>query len=302
MHMEFVRRSLPLAVLAALFAACTSDSGGAGTLRVELNGEEASREGFPVGEGEDQIAFADGYTVQFDRVLVSFASFELRGADGEVASLSADPIVVDLHTGTPEAWVFEDVPARRWEDVRYTYAAPTAETRAVGAIAQADIDAMIQNGYAMLVSGTAMSSDAQAYPFELGFEFVVDNTRCVSGTDETDGLVIPNGAVVDSELTIHFDHLWFDTYAFDDAELRFEAWAAVAPANGPITLDTLAQQSLSDLRDRQGMPIERDGTPLVYNPGPLNLAANNLREYTVAAATTTGHFNGEGHCDYTLRQ
>jgi hypothetical protein len=31
----------------------------------------------------------------------------------------------------------------------------------------------------------------------------------------------------------------------------------------------------------------------VFEPVPLN-----LRDYVIAAATTTGHFNGEGHCDY----
>ena len=39
---------------------------GAGTVRVTLSGEEASREGFPVGD----IAFVDGWRVDFDRVLV----------------------------------------------------------------------------------------------------------------------------------------------------------------------------------------------------------------------------------------
>ncbi|MEM9731402.1 MAG: hypothetical protein AAF997_22705, partial [Myxococcota bacterium] len=105
--------------------------------------------------------------------------------------------------------------------------------------------------------------------------------------------------VVNAEVTVHLDHFFFDTYASDDARLRFEAWAAVAGEDGVITLDDLASQSLSDLRDRNGDPIvDGEGLPVVYDPGPLEIAGSNLRDYTVAAATTTGHFNGEGHCDY----
>jgi hypothetical protein len=51
-----------------------------------------------------------------------------------------------------------------------------------------------------------------------------------------------------------------------------------------------------------GMPIvDGEGNPVVYDPGPLVLSERNLRGYVKAAATTVGHFNGEGHCDYVLQ-
>lgn len=281
-------------------AGCDSSSG-SGEVRVELSGEEAAVQGYPVGSSEDQIAFADGFTMQFEKVLVAIEGFELSGADGGSASLDADAIVADLHLGEPEAWVFTNVPSRRWEDVRYVYASPTAQSRNVNGVAEADLDAMIDGRYALWITGTA-SDGTEEYPFDLRFENLrVINETCVNGLDETDGLVVPNNAVVGAEVTVHLDHLFFDTFATDEALLRFEPWAAVAGGDGVIKLEDLESQSLSDLRDRNGDPLlDGEGHPVVYDPGPLSLPVNDLREYVIAAATTTGHFNGEGHCDYVV--
>jgi hypothetical protein len=287
--------------LGGVTAGCDSSSGSSGEVRVELSGEDAAVQGYPVGSGEDQIAFADGFTLQFEKVLVAIEGFELAGIDGSQAGLDADAVVADLHLGEPEAWVFAGVPSRRWEDVRYVYAPPTVESRNVNGVAQADLEAMVDGSYALWIAGTA-TDGTEEYSFDLRFEdFRVIAEACVNGLDETDGLVVPNNAVVNAQVTVHLDHLFFDTFATDEALLRFEPWAAVAGEDGVITLEDLESQSLSDLRDRNGDPLlDGEGDPVLYDPGPLSLPANNLREYVIAAATTTGHFNGEGHCDYVV--
>ena len=290
---EYLGRSV---MLMALLAGCGSEDG-TGTLELRLSGEEASRQGFPVGSGEDTIAFADGYTLEFTKVLVSIAEVELRDADGASAGLGADSVVADLHLGEPVAWTFEGVPAQRWVDVRYRYAPPPADARALGDVAAADVDRMRAAGASLLIAGSA-TDGVETYPFELLFDGEVQMSRCESGIDETDGLVIPQNGVVQAELTVHLDHLFFDTYADDEADLRFEAWAAAIGDDETITLDDLATQPLADLRDRSGQPIVEDGVQVVYDPGPLDLERNDLGAYVRAATATTGHFQGEGHCDY----
>jgi len=293
-----------LCVLSCLLVGCGSDgsSGSSGEVRVDLSGEEASVQGYPVGSGDDEIAFEDGFTVQFDKVLVAIERFELRGSDGSEASLDADPIVADLHLGEPEAWVFDGVPSRRWDDVRFLMAPPTDQSRAVNEVTSEDLQVMVDGGYSMWIEGTA-SDGSETYPFDLRFtDLSVLSEACQNGVDETDGLVVPNNAVVNAQVTIHLDHLFFDTYATDEALLRFEPWAAVAGDDGIITMDDLETQPLADLRDRDGAPLlDGEDNPVVYDPGPLVLPSNNLREYVHAAATTMGHFNGEGHCDYVVR-
>jgi hypothetical protein len=292
-----------LLVVGWLMDGCGSDgnSDSSGEVRVNLSGEEASVQGYPVGTGDSEIAFEDGFALQFDKVLVSLESFELRSSDGDDANLDADPVVVDLHLGEPEAWVFESVPSRRWDDVRFMMAPPTANSRAVDDISSEDLQTMIDGGYSMWIAGTA-SDGLDAYPFDLRFsDLRVQSEACHNGVDDTDGLVVPNNAIVNAQVTIHLDHMFFDTFATDEARLRFEPWAAVAGEDGIITLEDLQTQPLADLRDRNGDPlVDGEGNPVVYDPGPLLLSANNLGEYLHAAATTMGHFNGEGHCDYVV--
>jgi hypothetical protein len=291
-------RIAALLSLALSLAACADNasSSGTGSVRVVVSGEEASRSGYPVGSGEDTIEFADGWTLEMRKVLVSFTDFQLRAADGDGAAVDADPVVADLHLGEPELWSFEQVPARRWDRVGYRYAPPTSESRAANDVSEADIGRMIDGGYSLLIEAVAMKDD-QAIELEYGFDMEVVHSRCVNGLDETDGLVVPTNATVDAQITVHLDHLFFDSYATDEADLRFDAMAAVA-MNEKVTLDDLAaQDNLSDLSNAQGDPLD-----VAYDPGSVfDPVPEDLREYVKAAATTTGHFNGEGHCDYELR-
>jgi hypothetical protein len=289
-------RHAALFFLLAQLAACAdnSTSYGTGEVRVAISGEEAARSGFPVGSGEDEIAFVDGWTLAIDKVLVSLTDFELKAADGDDAVVDADPVIADLHLGEPELWRFDGVPARRWDRVGFRYAPPTRGTRAANDVSDEDIERMADAGYSLLIEAVA-SKDGQDIELEYGFAFEVRHTHCVNGQDETDGLVVPTNATIDAQITVHLDHLFFDTYASEDAQLRFDPMAAMA-MDGVVTLDDLAAQTnLSDLVDAAGEPLD-----LAYESGStFDPVPDDLRDYVIAAATTTGHFNGEGHCDYT---
>jgi hypothetical protein len=284
------------AALCALhLGACSgSDRGAPGTLTVHGSGEDAARSGYPVGEGGGAIAFADGWTLDFTAVIVSLTDFSLRTADGDDAQLDAQPVVADLHLGEPELWRFAELPARRWDRVGFRYAPPADDVRLAGDVDEDALALMIARGYSLLVRATAARGE-RAVDLELGFPFEVDLARCVNGLDDTDGLVVPEGGAAEAQITVHLDHLFFDSYARDDAALRFEPMAAVAPEDRPLTLEDLAaQDNLSDLRDATGDPLD-----LAYDSGSaFDPPPSDLREYVIAAAATTAHFNGEGHCDY----
>lgn len=156
--------------LASLTACEGNDSAsGTGTVRIAISGEEASREGYPVGSGEDEIAFADGWTLEMRKVLVSFTDFELRSADGDDAAVAADAVVADLHLGEPELWTFEGVPARRWDRVGYRSAPPTEDARAANDVSDADLERMIDGGYSLLVEAVATKGDREI-AIEYGFD------------------------------------------------------------------------------------------------------------------------------------
>ncbi len=288
--------SLRLTLSTVLFLAACGDgeSAGEGTLRVTISGEEAALSGYPVGSGDDEIAFSDGWTLEFEKVLVSLTDFTLRAADGDDADVEAGAVVADLHLGEPQLWRLEDLPARRWDRVGYRYAPPTTRARKANDVDDADVTRMIDQGYSILIEATAKKDD-QTVPLEFGFGFDVTMTRCENGLDMTDGIVVANNAVNEAQVTVHLDHLFFDTFAVDEASLRFEPMAAMAPKSGKLTLDDLAKQNnLSDLKGADGMPLD-----FAYDPGSaFDPPPRNLEDYVVSAATTTGHWNGEGHCTY----
>ncbi|MET0387897.1 MAG: hypothetical protein ABW321_18135 [Polyangiales bacterium] len=278
-----------------LGAACADDDGqGVGSVKLTISGEEASRSGFPVGSGEDAISFVDGWEVTFHKVLVALQGFTLATAAGDTADLDLEPVVADLHLGEPALWKLSDVPAKRWDRVSYRVAAPTDAARAVNDIAAADLARMRDAGYAVYIEATA-SKDDREIALQWGFPSTVEHSRCENASDGTEGLVVRDNAETAAQITIHLDHLFFDSWTTEEPNLRFDAMAAVAPGDGPLTLDDLAQQdNLSDLMGEDGKPLE-----LAYDPGStFDPVPSDLAQYVIDAATTAGHWNGEGHCEY----
>ena len=293
-HVPTIGRTFAGLVSTLIVAACADADLGTGTLRVSVSGEEAAWSGYPVGSGDSMIAFADGWTLQFDKVVASFSGFELKTSDGDDAGLTAGPVVADLHLGKPELWNFEDIPAQRWDRVGYRYTPPTAKARKANAVDDATLKRMIDEGYSLYIEA-ALDKGERHIELQYGFAFDVTQTRCVNGMDGTDGIVVAQAAINEAQITVHLDHLFFDSFATDGAKLRFDPMAAVAPEKDPLSLEDLAaQDNLSDLKDASGQSLN-----LTYDPGSeLVPTPENLEQYVEAAATTTGHWNGEGHCHY----
>ncbi len=284
-------RALLLAGIALALTAC---GGEVGSLAITVSGEDAAVNGY------DEGAFADGWTMRFDALVVSLSAFDLHGAQGEDALLESDPVLVDLHQGDQVAWSFEGVPARRWEDVRFVIGPATPEARDVGSVDPALRARMIDEGLSVLVIGHA-EKDELARDFEFAFALDVAHSRC-HAADGTDGVVVGAGAGNEAQITLHWDHLFFDSLALDDASMRFDAIAAAGDGSAPITLADLSSQRLADLRGLDGGPlVDGDGAPIVYVPGSTPLAEPTLRGMIEAVAATVGHLDGEGHCEYERR-
>jgi hypothetical protein len=283
-----------LALCLACLTGCALQ-GGDGALSIRISGEEAALGGYPVGEGKEQIAFEDGWTLEFQKVIVSLTHFSLATTDGEPANLEdADAVIVDLHKGAPELWRFDGLAAQRWDRVEYRYQKPPADVRVVNDVADADVERMRAEGYSLLLEATAHKQD-QEVKLSWGFPLAINMVHCENGLDGTDGIVVRDNALTSGEVTVHLDHLFFDSYALDEPKLRFDPLAAMAPADGPLTLaDLTGQDNLSDLRGADGEPLG-----LSYDPGSaFHPVPENLAEYIQSAAETTGHWNGEGHCEY----
>jgi hypothetical protein len=284
------------ALALACFAACGEETGGVGSTTITISGEDAAISGFPVGNGSTALAFADGWSLQFNKILISLTGFSLKSTNDD-AKLEARPVIADLHLGTPQLWKYDEVLAEKWDRVGYQYAPPPADVRKANEVDDADIERMSKAGYSLYVEATAQK-DQRTVDLAWGFALTVDFTQCANGSNNANGFPIDEGQRSEAQVTVHLDHLFLDSFANPDAKLRFEAIAAVASGYGPLTLDALAQQdNLADLKDADGNPLE-----LAYDPGSaLSPEPKTLEDYVIAAAATTGHWNGDGHCMYTRK-
>lgn len=289
--------SLPLipalSLLGLAFTGCPAATG-TGTLRIDVSGEEAAVGGYAAGD----IMFRDGWTMRFDHVFAAVGEVSLEESGVEFIVDEAIR-VVDLAEGDVMYATVPGVPAQRWSDFVYHLHTPTASSGRVGRVTADDVMQMVTGGTSLRLVGTAMHPTHGMYTFDVGIPIEAHMSNCVSGRDGTSGLVVPTNGIYETQLTLHLDHLFFDSARAEEPSLRFDAWAAVAGPDRHITYAELANQSLADLRGIDGMPLMDGTTPVVYEPPATGLPMPNLQAFVYAEALTIGHFEGEGHCEYT---
>lgn len=297
-------RSVMFAVGALAFAVgCGDDdqAGGKGSLTLTLSGEEAAEVGYPV---DEDLAFADGWTMKFDKYLVSLGNVRVAGADGKTAIADDRKVVADLTEGEADLFVIENLPARRWERFGYDILAPDANALRIGRVSETDVQRMIDENLNYLIVGTATKGDRVVH-FDWGLSAPTRNDDCIDGSKP--GVVIRNNAANPYQITLHLDHLFYDRLGDHEGEkMRFEPIAAMAVENGDrweIPFERLAEQDWADPRDADGAPIvDGEGNRVEYwipNGMALHGGEDNLKGYLLTASKSKGRFNGEGACTNT---
>lgn len=300
--MKYTHSFLMLGLILTV-AACTSEeTAGEGNLLIEAGGGSALQSGFPYTEGGVEYAFVDGWALQFTRYVVVIGDVRLTRPDSEEVVGSWDgPAIIDLkkNSGTNlEVVTIENLPAIRL-DVEFEFQAATdvAENRN----ADADVVAeMVENGYSMWVEGDA-SKDGESVHFLLRLFTPTHYYQCINGKDQTQGIAIEANKTTGVFIYAHALHLFWDTLAAGDEDLRFDSLAAVAGVDddpSAVTETELANQDLTDLRDADGEILrDTDGDRVFYNDGgilpPNSLTLKTFLEY---AARYGVHFNGVGLC------
>ncbi len=188
-------------------------------------------------------AMTDGWTIHFDRFEVELRDVTIAGA-----SLS-DPGPLDLteaSMGGGQLVGRASVPAGDHADAEFTLARVTLE----GSASKAGV------------------SKTFAWEFATPIRFF----DCETTT------TVPNSGTDEFQITIHADHLFYDSLVAEDPALRFDPIAAAdTDADDVITMAELAATDIG-----------------AYDPG--NLPIDDLWAFLAAQATTMGHVDGEGHC------
>jgi len=195
-------------------------------------------------EGIPADALADGWAINFER-------FELDVRELDIAEVSfSEPGTYDL----------TEPSSGRGQSVASTLAATGDYSDASFTLANVE------------VVGSA-TKDGVTKQFSWSFPTAVSYSNCETTT------TVSSDESSTFEITVHADHLFYDSFASEDPALRFEALAA-ADADGDDTI-TEAELEAAALG--------------AYDPGNLDIA--NLWQFLTEQAATMGHVDGEGHCD-----
>ncbi len=292
--------ALPLAAALSLLACGSDDVTGTGGLALTVSGGEATRVGFPHREGEVDHAFADGWSVTFDRYVLVLGAVRLTTPGGTLAGEAQTPVAVDLtaNGGAAQALTtLTDLPAQRL-DLGFELQAAQPDT--TGTADPADVARMASAGWSALIAGQA-SKGGRTVTFELGLATPARYTRCSNGVDGTRGLVVENNKTAGAVINAHAVHLFWDRIG-TDATLRFDPFAAMAGDDDHLTADELAGQDLNDLRDADGERLlDAAGDPLFFydDVGNLDRDETDLQAFVAEQVRLSLHLNGLGLCTYT---
>jgi hypothetical protein len=323
----------------------TPPSGSANnSLLVTITGEANATEGtgFPPAAGGGEPYFVDGWELSYEHVLVTVGSVTIaegpetspndQSVTGAVVAEASGPWAVDLAKEGPlaskeqngRAWPLIRIAAQNKKSgapafapteryaLSYSLVAARAGVRNVNLddAAQAAYRAMEQNGWTVLLQGTATWKGDQGTPacrstdgaydfarfpravkFSFGFAAPVNFKNCVNPElqpADSRGVQTASNAQTLAQLTFHLDHPFWESLA-EDAPLRWDAIAArksvdagVGPASVELTEAELAFDFFAP-RDAQNAPIpwrtcgpveagERSSGTVSYDP--VNVPVN----------------------------
>jgi hypothetical protein len=272
-----------LTVGAAALAGCGGEEpAGKGGVSFTTWGEKYVENQIP------EIAFEDGWSVQYSKFLVAIGGIRIADeADAVGAQMSTSRLFDHVAPGTKKVAEFGDLEAKAWTKVSYEIRPAQADTELGDGAAMEDLTMMRMAGYSVYVEGAAMKG-AEKKTFAWGFSTATRYADCEGDKDGkiTRGVLVTNGGTDTVELTIHGDHFFYDDLQSPEASVRFNAIAAAdADMNGEVTLAELSMRKLVDLDPAEG----------AYGTGAAG-DVNDLGAFVTALSRTLGHFRGEGEC------
>lgn len=268
MQMKYLSFTLSVAtfsLMPVLGVACSDDDAGTGILQMTTWGEEYIEVGIPAS------ALEDGWAIEYHAFVVSLGGVDSAG--GSVPGAWA----VDLTKTGPHVLATEEVTAGDIAPLSYTI-------RPLGSSAtNLNVDAalfaeMETEGLSVYVEGTA-TKGASTIDFAWGFDVTASYHDCEAVES------VPKSGSGTVELTIHGDHLLYESLVDPEAGLRFQALAdADANGDGEVIPAELAAVSGTAFLALDNYDV------------PAGSGIDNLWDYLSAQVATLGHIDGEGHC------
>lgn len=275
------------AVAACLFSCGDDGEGGPGTLRVQLQGEESITGEIKAGPGEEETRDC---SVTYQKYLVAIGRVAI--ANAKESAMRSDPAVfiADMkglgETGATLA-TFADIPSGQWESFSFETPIAPAEAQTLGAVTPQERDEMVAKGLTYWIEGTVVCPEpARTVTFK--FQVAVPTMYYQCESDGEPGVAVSAGGTSTATVTLHGDHLWFDSLpsATEGTVNRRAGWILHADPDGNGMVDTA---DLAAVPAAVAFP-----SSLGYNLAGANI--ENALDFVKAQLSTQGHLNGEGEC------
>lgn len=243
---------------------------GEGKLNMHVWGERFIEEGIPA------AVMADGWAIKYERFLVHVSRLYAKRDFCDNAWLE-DPTGYITNIAQPSGdfgvvLSSEVVPTGRYNNVGYSISPASVNTRPVG-ISPEDYALMTESGYSMFLSGWAQKG-AVVKRFAWGVRTSQTYRGCQALSEVSESV---DGFAV---ATIHGDHMFFNHYGAQSAQLTFGGYAAAdRDGDGEITEAEL-----------RALPIAEAG----IDPGPREITT--AWEWLEAVSMELGHVDGNQHC------
>lgn len=283
-------------VLALAVAGCAE--GATGTLRIDVRAEDTITDGLAAGSAEEDVI--DGWSVTYTQFVATLGVVHVgRSATGEVR-MGSETLVLDLRTLPASGFALDaldGLAAARWDVIGYATPAASASATRDASVSQSDFDEMVAGGCSFLVAGAVTEeASGRAVDFRLCIPADTRYGPC-SSPDGIAGVAVVSGASTPAVITLHGDHLWFDSFPSGAEAIvqRRAAWMAACDGDGD------GHVTEAELRATPAAAVfttiehyHLAGAPTVDGHG-----ITNAWDFVRAQMSTLGHFDGEGECPWS---
>jgi hypothetical protein len=272
---------------AALLTGCDENSArGEGRVRVNVHADETITLGLSPEDTKD-------YGVTYSKFIVAVGHVQLGRAGGGTLESPGVSLVDLTRVGAQGVQIaaFDGVPAGEWDAFAFETPAAAADADATEAEAQ-DAAEMREHGWTYWIEGTVKRPEAQGGPVDFVIQTAVATRFERCELDGEPGLTVVANLTATGDVTIHGDHLWFNSFPTgSEASIeRRAAWLVQADVDGDGRVST------EDLAALDATEVFTTELGYSLDGAPDGLVIDSALDFVRAQLATQGHFRGEGEC------
>ncbi len=281
-------------IVSSLAVGCGSSStggSGEGNLSVVLKAEETIVDGIESGDGDENIL--DGFTVTFNKYVVSVGNVAMSQAGNTNPQSNSDVVIADFTSlgSFPELTSFNGIPTGQYTRFGFGTPAPDANTVNLNEVDEADIDAMLANGWTYVIEGSIENVETEeSKDFLIQADVPTVYSDCAV-EDMEPGVNVASDSSVD--VTLHGDHIVFNGFPEEEAQVqRLAQWLWDIEDDGDGVLTQTDFEAATNVEELYPAPT------YTLTGGPIE-PIENAWDFIRAQLGTQGHIRGEGECEWS---